>query len=89
MFRFTFQLYDGKVAQALLVCKWGGEITHAGIAQAARYAPIFWDENLRPVPPVTPPPGRVRWHALQYSRLGSIYARFNVRVFVGFVCVCV
>ena len=34
--------------QALLVCKWGGELTHAGIGQAEQYGPVFWDEMLRP-----------------------------------------
>jgi hypothetical protein len=31
------------VVDVLLVCKWGGEITHAGLKQTSSFAPIFWD----------------------------------------------
>ena len=38
----------GHVTQALLVCKWGGQMTHAGIGQARQYAAAFWDDILPP-----------------------------------------
>jgi hypothetical protein len=38
----------------MLICKWGGQITHAGKQQTKDYVPVFWDEMLRPCPP--PPP---------------------------------
>jgi hypothetical protein len=42
------EVRDGTVVEAILVCKWGGEMTHAGIGQAHQYGPVFWDEMLRP-----------------------------------------
>lgn len=44
----------GAPERVILICKWGGEITHAGIAQTKAYVPIFWDEMLRPQPPAPP-----------------------------------
>lgn len=41
---FLMQVDKGEVAAVLLVCKWGGEMTHAGIGQARQYAPVFWDD---------------------------------------------
>lgn len=38
------QVEKGEVTAVLLVCKWGGEMTHAGIGQARQYAPVFWDD---------------------------------------------
>lgn len=43
------------VKECMFVCKWGGEITHAGLAQTRQYVPVFWDEILRPVAPRPPP----------------------------------
>jgi hypothetical protein len=42
---------DGKTAaKALLICKWGGNITRAGVLQVQDYATTFWNEMLRPPP---------------------------------------
>jgi len=43
---------DGKerVVQALLIVKWGGEMTHAGVGQARQYAAAFWDDMIPPPP---------------------------------------
>jgi Diphosphoinositol pentakisphosphate kinase 2 N-terminal domain/Histidine phosphatase superfamily (branch 2) len=41
----------GQVVKCLLVCKWGGQMTHSGWGQVQQYAPVFWDEMLRPTPP--------------------------------------
>ena len=38
----------GKVVQALLIVKWGGEMTHAGVGQARQYAAAFWDDMIPP-----------------------------------------
>ena len=43
-----------KVVECLVVCKWGGVLTHMGEEQAKIYVPNFWDEMLRPSVP--PPP---------------------------------
>jgi hypothetical protein len=52
---------DGeRVVEALLVCKWGGETTHAGILQAHQYTPVFWEEMLPPQQAATPEPGAFR-----------------------------
>ena len=40
----------GRVTQVLLVCKWGGEMTHAGLGQARQYAAAFWDDCCPPPP---------------------------------------
>lgn len=42
--RLLMQVEKGEVTAVLLVCKWGGEMTHAGIGQARQYAPVFWDD---------------------------------------------
>ena len=41
---------NGRVVQVLLVCKWGGEMTHAGFGQARQYAAAFWDDVCPPPP---------------------------------------
>ena len=41
---------NGRVVQVLLVCKWGGEMTHAGLGQARQYAAAFWDDVCPPPP---------------------------------------
>lgn len=47
--KITFQ---GRVRQALLVCKWGGGMTHAGHLQAMQYANAFWNDICPPPVPL-------------------------------------
>ena len=39
---------NNKVTQVLLIVKWGGEMTHAGVGQARQYAAAFWDDMIPP-----------------------------------------
>jgi len=77
---------DGKTVKAQLICKWGGEITHAGIKQTLQYAPVFWDELLRPAPAATPNPGEYPLHTdsvflatqqSEYKMKASCHPRFS------------
>ena len=48
------KIVDGRVVNCQIVCKWGGELTHAGTEQTIQYVPVFWDEMLRPECPAPP-----------------------------------